>query len=323
MPTNVPTPEKSPWVGRVDSADGPLAVRWHQRVKPLARGAEPGVALLGFACDEGVRRNGGRVGAAGGPRAIREVLANLAWHNDRPVFDAGDVACPDGKLEAAQDRLKQAVCDAIFARQRPLVLGGGHETAWGSFRGLTQAAQRIDPNLKAGVINIDAHFDLRADSPGNSGTVFAQVAKWCSENDRLFRYLALGVSEPSNTAGLFDRARRFGVEWRLDTDLIPWRLDDTLAAVVAFATSLDVIHLSIDLDVLPAAVMPAVSAPAARGVPLEAVEAIVAAVLPTGKVCVTDVVELNPAVDPDGRGAQTAARLVWQIAKNWPLLVSE
>lgn len=300
-----------------------MAVRWHQRVKPLSRSSPPGIALLGFACDEGIHRNNGRTGAADGPRAIRQALANLAWHHPNPVFDASDVVCPNGDLEGAQNRLRQCVLDAILAKQRPLVLGGGHESAWGTYRGLLQAVQKIDPKLHVGIVNLDAHFDLRADPRGTSGTPFSQIAGWCHENDRMFHYLCLGISEASNTAALFDRAKRFGVEWRLDADLGMWRLDDTVDAVAAFAEKVGVIHLSIDLDVFSGSIMPAVSAPAARGVSLEAVEAIVATLLATGKVCVAEIVELNPALDIDDRGARTAAALVWQIAKNWPVLAAD
>ena len=34
-------------------------------------------------------------------------------------------------------------------------------------------------------------------------------------------------------------------------------------------------------------------------------------------VAVVDLVELNPAFDPDGRGAAVAARLAWQVARDW------
>jgi formiminoglutamase len=319
----MPEPDMSVWTGRVDTADGPQALRWHQMVKPLTPDTLPGIVLVGFACDEGVRRNGGRVGAKDGPKAIRSALANLAWHHYRPVCDAGDVTCHDGKLEEAQGSLSQAVYDAIFARQRPLVLGGGHEAAWGSYRGLVRAVEGIDPNLKIGIINIDSHLDLRADAEPNSGTPFAQIAGWCREIDRLFWYICLGVSEAANTAALFDRAKRFDAQWKLDTELAPWRLDEPIAAILKFIQSVDVVHLGIDLDALPAAIMPAVSAPAPRGVPLESVEAIVAAVLGTGKVAVTDLVELNPTFDIDDRGAKVAARLAWLIAKRWPIMSAE
>lgn len=54
------------WQGRVDSDDDQEAYRWHQIVRGLVPNAPPGIALAGFACDEGIRRNGGRLGAADG-----------------------------------------------------------------------------------------------------------------------------------------------------------------------------------------------------------------------------------------------------------------
>ena len=56
--------DMSVWQGRQDPEDGELALRWHNKVQPWQADSEPGVVLLGFACDEGVRRNKGRVGAA-------------------------------------------------------------------------------------------------------------------------------------------------------------------------------------------------------------------------------------------------------------------
>ncbi|HET8727686.1 MAG TPA: arginase family protein, partial [Alphaproteobacteria bacterium] len=87
------------------------------------------------------------------------------------------------------------------------------------------------------------------------------------------------------------------------------------AEIRALADQVDALYLTLDLDVLPAAVMPAVSAPAARGVALAHVEAVVEAARATGKLSLADVVEFNPCHDPDGRGARTAARLVWRLAK--------
>src|SRR3546814_12115303 len=51
------------WHGRVDSVDDPEAFRWHQVVRAVEPDSAAGIALIGFACDEGVRRNGGRQGA--------------------------------------------------------------------------------------------------------------------------------------------------------------------------------------------------------------------------------------------------------------------
>ena len=309
----MPEPDMSVWTGRVDTADGPNALRWHQMVKPLAADSPPGVVLIGFACDEGVRRNGGRVGAKDGPQAIRKALANLAWHQDKPVYDAGDVRCDDGDMEGAQSRLAAAITSVIRAGHRPLILGGGHETAWGTFQGIVAAM----PQANVGIINIDAHLDLRADEPGNSGTPFNQIAKWCEARSSRFNYLCLGVAEPSNTAALYERLGELDAEYIPDVDFVPHDREDTRDYIAEFVRRADVIHLSIDLDVLPAATMPAVSAPAARGLAIEVIELILDRVLMSGKIAAVDLVELNPRFDIDSQGARVAARLTWQVTKDW------
>jgi formiminoglutamase len=306
----MPEPDMSVWTGRVDMADGPRALRWHQMVKPLTPRCRPGLVLIGFACDEGVRRNGGRIGARDGPRAIRAALANLAWHQECPVYDAGDVRCDDGDMERAQSRLAEVVATAITAGHRPLVLGGGHETAWGTFQGITAAK----PKAAVGVINIDAHFDLRADNPGNSGTPFYQIAKWYEKHGQPFRYLCLGVAEPSNTSAIFDRALQLGVDWVTDRNCHYLLSDAVLKRILAFLQTADLLHVSIDLDVLPGKTMPAVSAPAARGVPLEYLESLLELVLHNGRVASVELVELNPLHDIDGQGARVAAWLANHVA---------
>jgi formiminoglutamase len=324
--------DMSVWTGRVDAADGPRALRWHQMVKPLAADSPPGIALVGFACDEGVRRNGGRIGAQDGPRAIRQALANLAWHQEHPVYDAGDLwpttellppgprlaeypgrGGEDNLLEVAQSRLGEFVSGVIRAGHRCLVLGGGHETAWGTFQGIVAA----HPGTTVGVINLDAHLDLRADEPGNSGTPFNQMAKWCAANGRPFRYLCLGVAVPSNTAALFERLGEVGAEYIPDTDFFPPDRPEPREYVDELLGRVERVHLSVDLDVLPAATMPAVSAPAARGLSLDVVESILDRVLLSGKVAAVDLVEFNPHFDIDNHGVRVAARLAWQIAHGW------
>lgn len=304
-------PQPFVWSGRDDTpTEGVHARRWHQCIQPLAPSLPPGIALLGFACDAGVARNHGRVGAAAAPNAIRQALANLAWPSAPALYDAGDIHCIDDALETAQDSLSLTVSQLIQAGHTPLILGGGHETAYGSWCGLAEVTR----SARIGIVNFDAHFDLRAAPHANSGTPFAQIAANCAQQQRPFHYLCLGIAEPSNTEALFTRAQVLGVQWLLDRELTPWYLDAALTRITAFINSIDVLYLSIDLDVLPAATMPAVSAPAARGVSLDILEALVAHLLASGKVVLADVVELNPHYDIDQHSAKVAARLVWQLA---------
>jgi formiminoglutamase len=196
------------------------------------------------------------------------------------------------------------------------VVGGGHEVAAGSFIGLADHLSRTGGGREPaiGVVNLDAHLDLRA-GPASSGTPFRQIAEACAARGRPFRYLCLGVDEGSNTEALFDTARRLGAAWRRDRDMTPARLDEATAELGAFLATVDRVHLTIDLDVLPAAVAPGVSAPAPRGVALEVIEALVDTVMASGKLALGEVAELNPRFDLDGQTARVAARLVEQLGR--------
>ncbi|WP_209539103.1 formimidoylglutamase [Billgrantia sulfidoxydans] len=309
-----PAIDMSLWAGREDSE--PDSLRWHQAITPLKRGVNTGIALLGFACDAGVARNQGRIGAAEGPRAIRRALAPLAWHRTAPVFDAGDVNCHgNDDLEAAQQRLAERVAALLSASHLPLILGGGHEVAFGSWSGLARHLQaQAEARPRVGIINLDAHFDLR--DPGrtvSSGTPFAQIAAECDRRGWPFRYACLGVSRASNTRALFARARELGVLVREDREFTAQHLDAIVRDLQRFMAHCDHLYLTVDLDVLPAAEAPGVSAPAARGVSLALLEPLIEAVRDSGKLRLADIAELNPGFDIDGRTARAAARLIHQL----------
>ncbi|MGA2654367.1 MAG: arginase family protein, partial [Gammaproteobacteria bacterium] len=148
------------------------AIRIHQLVTSYKPRQEPGVVLLGFACDEGVRRNHGRVGAALAPDIIRSQMANFAVHHNFHLYDAGNIACEGEDLEGAQQTLGHQVQDILKDQHFPIILGGGHEVAYGSFLGLFNAYKAHKPRI--GVINFDAHFDLREGPSASSGTPFWQ-----------------------------------------------------------------------------------------------------------------------------------------------------
>ncbi len=104
------------WQGRDDSAEASNALRLFQTIARAERFAPqemPGdIALLGFACDEGVRRNKGRTGAADGPATLRRALADMASHqgHDRCV-DMGTISVDGEQLEVAHQALREAVAD--------------------------------------------------------------------------------------------------------------------------------------------------------------------------------------------------------------------
>ncbi|WP_028025486.1 formimidoylglutamase [Enterovibrio calviensis] len=318
--------DKTVWQGRRDDEDGDLGLRFHQKIQPMEDGTPSGVMIMGFASDEGVMRNKGRVGAQNAPVEIRKMLANLPWHhNTMNIYDAGDVRCDDNDLASAQANLAGHVCNALSHQHFPLILGGGHEVAWGSFQGLAEHFVQLNASSppRIGIINFDAHFDLRTPSgssqDGSSGTPFAQIADYCQQHAWPFHYACLGVSRSSNTQALFAKAKELNVLTVEDIECQPYRLADISHQLAMFMADLDAIYLTIDLDVFPASVAPGVSAPAVHGVDFPIVEHLVRLICQTcnehgqRKLTLADIAELNPSFDIDNHTARLAARLVWTI----------
>ena len=291
------------WTGRTDG-DGPEHRRFFHTVATPESGASPDAVLLGFASDEGVRRNKGRVGAVDGPTALRSALGSLAVHEDLVVVDHGDVSVDDGDLEGGHARLGEALAVARDTAPLSVVLGGGHETAYGSHLGL-------GPRPRMGVLNLDAHFDLREAQVSTSGTPFLQIARDRQAAGVEMDYAVVGISRTSNTGVLFETAESLGARWLLDDD--SQDVGPVIDFVEDFLAGLDEVYLTIDLDVLPAAVAPGVSAPAALGVPPFVVQAVCDAVVDSGKLIHLDVTELNPSLDVDQRTAKVAARLIHRV----------
>lgn len=310
------SPDMTNWQGRIDAAEGDQGKRWHQIVRSIDEAEDgKGIALIGFACDAGVARNHGRTGAKDGPAAIRSMLGNMPVHRCTSIADAGNVACVDDQLEDAQQELSTHVAALLQRGLLPIAMGGGHEIAFGSFGGLARHLAEQEKTPRIGVINLDAHFDLRMADRASSGTPFRQIAEDCAARGWPFKYCCLGISEFGNTQALFERARALGVRWLMDDDMHVGRLEQVLASVKDFLAEVDHVYFTICLDVLPAGVAPGVSAPAARGVPLEVVEPVIDTIAGSGKLRLADIAELNPGRDLDQRTARVAARLLARVAE--------
>lgn len=314
------------WRGRNDQTETGDVRRMFQIVRAPDQRVDPGgAALIGFACDAGVARNQGRIGAAGGPVAARRMLAGLPAHHYRRLWDFGDVACTDGDLEAAQARLADRVGDMLDLGLVPVVLGGGHEVAWGTYKGLARwLAARDVPGRprKLLILNLDAHFDLRSSRPGSSGTPFDQIAHDCEGGGRPFQYACWGVSRLANTPALYARARAISANVIEDDHLQERHLSSAIDHLASLIDLADDVYLSIDMDVLPASVAPGVSAPAPYGVPLTVIESLAQQVRRSGKMRVADIAEFNPAFDIDGHTARVVARLAWNLLGDAPSVVN-
>lgn len=304
-------PQNKLWQGRHDAKAGEYFYQLVQMcdLNHLSDQKEMAYAILGFACDAGVQRNLGRTGAAQGPDAIRKALARLPIHNfNRKLYDVGNIVCENNELEAAQELLSNAVSQLHSLGIFPIVLGGGHETAWGHYQGLYQHHQTALP-----ILNFDAHFDLRdllPNNQGNSGTPFHQIAKWCEKNAEHFDYNCIGIQSFGNTQSLFERAHALKTNYLLAEEIYLKGQRCVTHFIEKILHRVDKLYVTFCLDVLSSAYAPGVSAPQPLGLSPWQILPALRQLATSGKIAGFDIVEYAPCFDPDERTAKLAALLI-------------
>lgn len=309
-------PDLTYWQGRADIP--PLscffqAIQLLDLRKPIPDSPALSFGLLGFCSDEGIKRNLGRPGAIDGPNAIRAVLAKFpSQRQNTCIYDAGDIVYEDENLENAQNDLAEIVAKFLQHHITPIILGGGHEIAWGHYQGI---AKRY-PHTDLGIINFDAHFDMRPllpDNKGSSGTPFLQIAQAHEKHKRRFDYNCVGIQRAGNIQSLFDTARQYHTKFILADDLQLDHPEKSSDFIEHILERNQLIYLSLCLDVFAAAYAPGVSAPQSMGVAPWKILPLVRQLAESGKVISYDIAELSPRYDIDQRTAKLAAHFIYEI----------
>lgn len=304
------------WQGRIDDEVNYEAFRWHQWIQPIdledmsvPLKGKLNICFIGFACDQGVARNKGRIGASSGPDSIRRELANLPcqFNENVKLYDVGTLVAKHMTLEDAQASLAGLVERIISLNMFPIVLGGGHEIAYGHYNGLVRGLK--DRTL--GIVNFDAHLDIRPyPNGGSSGTMFRQIYDDCQVCGREYGYLCLGVQKRSNTILLFKDSKKMGAEYVLAKDIAKSLPENVIDR---YSDSFDKIYLTICSDVFAAAYAPGVSAPQTLGLEPEKVLQMVKRFIRTGKVISFDIAEVSPRFDHDRVTSNLASVMIFAV----------
>lgn len=214
---------------------------------------------------------------------------------DFKIFDAGDLELCFGDTNLALADIEKLAGEILADGKIPLMLGGEHLVTLGAVR----AAAAKFPDLR--LIHFDAHTDLRDDYLGaklSHATVIRRVHDILGDG-KIFQFgIRSGERAEFKFASEHTRLQKFNFVG----------LEEALAGIAGAP-----VYLTIDLDVLDAAVFPGTGTPEAGGVSfLELLNAALC-VVRAGNVVALDLVELSPPYDPSGISTATALKLLREI----------
>lgn len=290
------------WSGRLDSFDE-VDLRFWQVVKDISEYEEKkGVkafCFVGYDTDIGVVRNQGRAGTKNGPNAIRKAMQSFPIINKTALYDYRNLSVFE--TEEAQEEYSNKVKKLLQKNIFPIGLGGGHDIVYGSYLGI----RRMYPDSKIGIINFDAHLDIRPyDKERTSGTSFKEIL----DNDQDVAYSIVGFQSSGNTRRLIETANEHGVL------ILPEALEkkEIIEKLNEFIDGVDIVYVTFCMDVFDISIAPGVSAPTALGLGGKKGLEILLSILSKEKTVAIDFAEVNPEYDIDLRTAKLTAKLIYE-----------
>jgi arginase len=212
--------------------------------------------------------------------------------------------------------VETAVAGAIEGGERPLLLGGDCSLLIGAVAGARRAG------LRPGLVFVDGHADYwdGETSPTGEAADMELAIIHGSGPSVLASMAPRPLADPARTAILGHRPHELDEDVAAERARVPdevLQLDTLsireagpeMAAALALERAGDDPWLHIDLDVLDAEALPAVSYPLAEGLEWEELEALLGPLVTAG-VCGVSVADLNCDKDPDGAYAKRVADLL-------------
>lgn len=223
--------------------------------------------IFGIPEDIGIRANHGKPGASKAWEACLNSLLNIQ-HNEfthpESLILLGHIDCTDemkkagniddedpnylpklGDLTEVIDKKVSVLVEyLISAGKIPLIIGGGHNNAYGNIKGSSTAIGKA-----LNLLNIDAHTDLRKLEHRHSGNGFSFAKK----EDLLGRYTIFGLAQNYTPQYIFDEIKASeSTEFRFFEELMDLSSEDLHSA---FLDSLEFVRdeefgLELDCDVI-------------------------------------------------------------------------
>ncbi len=312
------------WIPRSEDAQGQFAGKvtcWSLFHSHAPTPDEPSYGILGFACDEGIRRSRGHPGAVQGPMIWRRAFARQVKHREVPVchyYDFGDIVCEDGDLEGAQEAMAEALAIVVKRGIHTCVIGGGSELIPAHCQGVWRSL----PQLKLGILHIGPTLclsQLDGQGKGGSHTALRQALDLAKKEGKAFECLSLGMQPLSNPTTSYQYAKQYGVT-SISADEWQWGGDGRVMSLIdKMLESCDAIYMTVNLGVFAAPYAFGVSAPEPLGMPPGQVLSVIRKVASSSKALAFDVVELCPPRDVNNTTANLAGIVAATYLENHTL----
>jgi agmatinase len=263
-------------------------------------------------------------GTAQGPEAVRVAShqVDLTDQHFGPVWTAGlatlDPVAPPPSLkpdragEWIRSALRERVGRVLAAGKIPCVLGGEHSVSLGAI----EACSAGLPSL--GLLQIDAHMDLRRAYEGNRyshASVILNAAEACPN---LTRIVQVGIRDFCEDELSYARDSGGRIAAVFDADV--WAHTDgggSLRSLFADAVASlpERVYVTLDIDGLDPALCPHTGTPVPGGLSFNAASALLVALAESGRRIVGfDLVEVAPGPDGDEWDGNVGARILYKLA---------
>ncbi|RLG76795.1 MAG: agmatinase [Thermoprotei archaeon] len=220
--------------------------------------------------------------------------------------DIGDVVVVQGDARKSLSNVETVVRSLLEKNRRLFVIGGEHTISVGTFRAL----ERVHRNRKVLYLVFDAHADLRENFMGLE-LCHATVARRIAEISGPENIMLVGVRALSEEEVLFMKRNEISVITSFDFEKMG--IKEVMYRLMKKVSEYDVVHLSIDMDVLDPGYAPGVTTPEPLGLtPLQLLHVLSKVV--DENTWLVDIVEIAPAYDPSESTVFLGAKLILELA---------
>ena len=248
-----------------------------------------------------------RTGARFAPLAIRQASLNIETYSFRSnldienlkIHDLGDLHTSNN-VETTLKRIERIVKDLLKIKKIPMLVGGEHTLTLGAMRGIG--------GLDTAVISLDAHLDLRNDYLGLSvsHTTFMRRIK---EDAKPAKILEIGTRAVCREE--LDYAKESGIDYLPVHQIREDGAKTTAETIRDILRGYEKVYVTIDMDVLDPAFVPAVQNPEPEGLDTTTLLDLLGAVCDR-RVIGVDLVEVAPHYDL-GLTAIQAAKVLFEV----------